>query len=113
MPRCRECRPCIEVLEARAKYKGGNKALQKKLKRIEKSNQCEDPQKATKKQRINEADNLRSAGYGGEIKGEVKPPPALSKILMDPTDRASRPGNLSESPFSNDADLDECLVQVL
>ena len=32
---------------------------------------------------------------------------------MDPPDRASRPGNLSESPFSNDADFDEYLGQVL
>ena len=43
----------------------------------------------------------------------MNPPPALSEILMDPPDRASRPGNLSESPFSNDADFDEYLVQVL
>ena len=113
MPRCRECRACLEVVEAREKYKGGNKALQKKLKRIEWKNPCEDPQKTTKKQRINEADNLNSAGHGGEIRGEVNPPLALSEILMDPPDRASRPGNLSESPFSSDADFDEYLGQVL
>ena len=105
--------PCIEVVEARAKYKGGNKALQKKLKRIENSNQCEDPQKTTKKQRINEADNLHSAGHWGEIRREVNPPLALSEISMDPPDRASWPGNLSGNHFSNDADFDEYLVKVL
>ena len=98
MPRCRECRPCIEVVEARAKYKGGNKALQKKLKRIEWKNKCQDTQKTTKKQRINEADNLRSAGYGGEIKEETKLPFCWIKVQMNPADRADRPANLAKAP---------------
>ena len=43
----------------------------------------------------------------------MNPPPSLSDISMDPLDRASRTRNLSESPFSNDADFDEYLGQVL
>ena len=49
MPRCRECSYCIEMLEARAKHKGGNKHLQNKLKIIEWKNKCQDPQQTTKK----------------------------------------------------------------
>ena len=113
MGRCNECVACIVVHEARQKYAGTSKKNKNKVKFAERHNKCENPTSTNKKRRINELENLRSAGHGSRIRREVDPPPSLTELQMDPADRAARPGDLIEAPISNDAEHDEYLRIVL
>ena len=70
---------------------------------MEKANPCLNPVPSNKKRRITEAENLRSVGHGGEIRGEVRPAPSASEMLSDPATRAARPTDLAEAPVSDDA----------
>ena len=101
MPRCNKCLACTEVLKCRRENLG--KRGTKKVKRVETANPCQDAVKSTKKRRITEAENLRSAGHGGQIRGEITPSPSLSEIHMDRAERAARPTDLTDAPFTGDA----------
>lgn len=113
MARCNECSACVLVHQAREKYSGSSKINKKKLKKAERHNKCENPKSTNKRRRINELENLNSAGHGGEIRGEVVPPPPLTELPLDPADRAARPGDLAETPISNEAEHNEYLRIVL
>ena len=109
MGRCNECSACKVVLEARKKYCGKHKNNKNKVKHAERQNKCENPPPSSKKRRINEVENLRSAGHGGQLRLEVAQSPTLAELQNDPVDRAARPGDLTEAPISNDAEHDEYL----
>ena len=109
MGRCNECSACKVVLEARKKFAGSSKSKKNKIKHAENNNKCEKPTPSCKKRRINEVENLRSAGHGGRIRSEVAPLPSLAELQLDPADRAARPGDLTEAPISDDAEHDKYL----
>ena len=105
MARCSKCPTCDLVADKRKELRGSRN--NKKLKRFETANQCEDPATSNKKRRITEAENLQSSGHGGEIRGEIAPVPSLSEMYIDAATRAARPDDLRDDPFSDNAAVDE------
>ena len=103
MARCKNCPACAKVEQCRLENKGKGQLGAKRVKKVEKANQCANPVPSNKKRRITEAENLCSAGHSGEIRGEVGPAPSASEMLSDPATRAARPTDLAEAPVSDDA----------
>jgi hypothetical protein len=94
MGRCNNCSACKAYAEYKLQNKG--KRNEKKVKRFDTANKCENPTSAKRKRRLTEEENLRSKGYGKRIRGEIESPIASSDHR---TSRSSRPDRLSEDMF--------------